>query len=88
MPITKQDIQVATHSALGLGIAEKDIILIEDQSASEMAQVFQQITQEFKETGAQGKRSFLFVYCLGRGVLEKQQYVILNSTQENLFNVE
>ena len=88
MPISQHDIQVVTHSALGMGIPEKDILFIEDWSSSEMNQAFQQITREFMEIGAQGKRSFLYVYCLGKGVLERQQYMILNSTQENLFNLE
>ena len=88
MPISNQDIQVVTHSAMGMGISEKDIIFIEDWSCSEMNQAFQQVTKEFMEIGAQGKRSFLYVYCMGKGVLEKQQYFILNSIQENLFNIE
>ena len=52
LPISKQDIQVISHSALGMGIVEKDIIYIEDWSSSEILQVFQQITQEFIEIGA------------------------------------
>ena len=40
LPISKHDIQVITHSALGMGIAEKDIIYIEDWSSSDMSQAF------------------------------------------------
>ena len=47
-----------------------------------------EITQEFVALGAQGKRTFLFIYCASRGVFDRQQYMILNSTSDSLYNIE
>ena len=72
MPYTKESANVAMYAAYGLGIADKDITFVEDWTFEEVKELFDEITKEFTKLGAEGKRTFLFIYVAARGVLDRQ----------------
>ena len=88
LTFTKEDERVASYIAQGFGIADKDITHVEDSTVEEIDEAIREITDEFKNLGAEGKRTFLLIYCASRGVIDRQQYLILNCTSSNLYNIE
>ena len=67
---TKDEAAKATYIAHGLGIMDANITYIEDMAAHEIEEIFNEIIEEFSELEKQGKKTFLFVYGAGAGVID------------------
>ena len=65
--------------------------MIEDWTREEIDEALESIKKEVRLLNGMGKKSFVFVYCAGHGMIDhvsKQQFFLLNSTNNNLFGVE
>ena len=70
LPDTKDDATIAMHSANGFGIEEKDIVYIEDWTAEQIDKIANEIKLEFRAQSGRGKRTFLYIYCCGHGMVD------------------
>ena len=73
LPKTKNDTLVATFIAHGFGIDGNDILYPLDSSLQSITAVFDKIGREFEELSEQNKKTFLFVYCTGYGLVSNLQ---------------
>ena len=84
---TANDARHARHMAHGLGILDGDITSLVDADVAELNRVFNAIRREYRDLSRQGLQSFLYVYCAAHGVADQQQYLVLNCTSGNIFNI-
>ena len=61
----------ATQMAYGFGIKDKNITYIEDMTIEQVDKTMKRIENSFQALADQGKRTFLFVYCTGHGLVNK-----------------
>ena len=88
LPTTRRDASYAAQIARGFGISDSDITYIEDMPNYSMNQTFDNLKKEFFELAEEGKRTFLLVYATGHGVVDQQQYMVLNATSGNMYDLE
>ena len=72
LPITKNASMHATQMARGFGVLDKDITYIEDMTIEHVDKVVKRIEKSIKALAEEGKRTFLFIYCAGHGLVNKQ----------------
>ena len=88
LPATTTDAQNAKRIALRMGIPESNIKMFTKMTTKSVQSVFRDGTRTFLNKNADGKRSFLLVYCAGHGVCDQMQYFVLNDAEHNLVNIE
>ena len=71
LPETKNDAEVAKVIAKGLGIKDKDILVLENMNRKQIDTVLNKIKKEFQTLAKQKKRSFVYVYAAGHGAADQ-----------------
>ena len=87
-PSTKKDIQHVKQIAKGFGIHDKDVIDCENMTINQLNTLFNRIKKEFRAFSKEDKKCFLFVYCIGLGVSDLDHYMLLNTTEGNVYSIE
>ena len=68
---TEADKAYAEIIARGFGISDKDITHIEDWTIPQINDEFGKIKFDVKRLATEGKKAFIFVYCVGHGVIDE-----------------
>ena len=70
LPNTKRDAELAIEIAKGFGVEQGDISMIEDWTREEIVELLDGIKKEVRLLNGMGKKSFVFVYCAGHGMID------------------
>ena len=88
MNATKTDAVHARQIARGFGVKQRDIKVLTNATVKELNETFTAYGKSFKSLAKVDKRAFLMVYCACHGVADQQQWMVLNATSGNVYNIE